>query len=62
MDLNESNHVLNPLLENRVAENKKLFLVEDFNIDLLKVGLDIPPETSPTIITSSPRTLIDKMY
>ena len=35
MDLNEFNDdFLNPLLENIATDNKKLFLVGDFNIDL----------------------------
>ena len=58
-------------------DNKKLFLVGDFNIDLLKVDLD-PPTTNffdiitsnllvphiihPTRITSSTRTLINNIY
>ena len=38
MDLNEFNDdFFNPLLENIATDNKKLFSVGDFNIDLLKV-------------------------
>ena len=38
MDLND---FYNPLLENIASDNKQLFLVGDFNIDLLKVDTHI---------------------
>ena len=41
MDLNEFNDdFFNLLLENIATDNKKLFLVGDFNIDLLKVDIE----------------------
>ena len=64
-------------MEKLATDNKKLFLVGDFNIDLLKVDVD-PPTTNffdiittnllvphiihPTRITSETRTLIDNIY
>ena len=46
MDLNEfGDEFLNPLMEKIATHDKKLFLVSDFNIDLLKVDL-IPPATN----------------
>ena len=78
MDLNEFNDEFrNPLLEKITNDNKKLFLVGDFNIDLLKVDLDppttnffdiitsnllVPHKIHPTRITSSTRTLINNIY
>ena len=58
------------------TDNKKLFLVGDFNIDLLKVNIESPTNVfdiitanflvphiiHPTRITSSSRTLIDNIY
>ena len=78
MGLNEFNDdFFNPLLENIATDNKKLFLVGDFNIDLLKVDIEslttivfdiitanllVPHIIHPTRITSSSRTLIDNIY
>ena len=78
MDINEFNDdFLNPLLESIESDNKKLFLVGDFNIDLLKVDIDssttkffdtitsnllVPHIIHPTRITTTPRTLIDNIY
>ena len=43
MDLTEFNdNFLNPLMEKVAAEDKRLFLISDFNIDLLKVDMDTP--------------------
>ena len=77
MDLDEFNDdFFNLLLEN-IASDKKLFLIGDFNIDLLKVDIDspttnffdiitsnllVPHILQPTRITSSSRTLIDNIY
>ena len=81
MDLNEFNEFneefLNPLMEKMATDNKKLFLVGDFNIDLLIVDSH-PPTTiffdiittnllvthiiHPTRITSTTKTLIDNIY
>ena len=75
MDINEFNDdFLNPLLESIESDNKKLFLVGDFNIDLLKVDIDssttkffesnllVPHIIHPTRITTISRTLIDNIY
>ena len=78
MDINEFNDdFLNPLLESIESDNKKLFLVGDFNIDLLKVDIDssttkffdtitsnllVPHIIHPTRITTTSRTLIDNIY
>ena len=51
MDLSEFNEeFLNPLMEKMSTDNKKLFLVGDFNIDLLKVDFD-PPTTNFLILS-----------
>ena len=78
MDLNEFNQdFLNPLMEKNCSENKKIFLIGDFNVDLLKVDVDTPTTNIfivitasllvphiilPTRITSTTRTLIDNIY
>ena len=78
MDLNEFNEeFLNPLMEKMATHNKKLFLVGDFNIDLLIVdshppttiffdiittNLLVPHIIYPTRITSTTKTLIDNIY
>ena len=54
MDLNEFNdEFLNPLMEKIATDNKKLFLVSAFNIDLLKVELDHPTTNFFDIITTN---------
>ena len=78
MDLNEFNEeFFNPLMEKIGSEDKKLFLMGDFNIDLLRVDVDtpttnffdvvtanllVPQIIIPTRITSTTRTLIDNIY
>ena len=78
MDLNEFNQdFLNPLMEKICSENKKIFLIGDFNVDLLKVDVDTPTTNFfdvitasllvphiilPTRITFTTRTLIDNIY
>ena len=77
-DLNEFNEeFINPLMEKIGFEDKKLLLVGDFNIDLLRVDVDTPTTNFfnvvtanllvphiiiPTRITSTTRTLIDNIY
>ena len=54
MDLNEFNEeFINPLMEKLATDNKKLFLVGDFNIDLLKVDVDPPTTNFFDIITTN---------
>ena len=76
MDLDEfNNEYFDPLMEKLLKEDKKLFLLGDFNIDLLQVESDTPIahffDTSnlcvphiihPTRITSTSRTLIDNIF
>ena len=78
MDLNEFNQdFLNPLMGKNCSENKKIFLIGDFNVDLLKVDADTPTTNFfdvitasllvphiilPTRITSTTRTLNDNIY
>ena len=41
MDLHEFNdNYLNPLLDKMTEENKKIFLMGDFNVDLMKTDTD----------------------
>ena len=43
MDLHEFNEdYLDPLMEKILSEDKEVFLMGDFNIDLLKVDIDTP--------------------
>ena len=54
MDLNEFNeNYLDPLMEKLSLENKKIFLMGDFNIDLLKVDLDCNTTTFFDNMTSN---------
>ena len=78
MDLTEFNdNFLNPLMEKVAAEDKILFLIGDFNIELLKVDMDTPTTNffdtitsnllvphiiHPTRITANTRTVIDNIY
>ena len=78
MDLdNFNNEFLGPFLETIDKENKKKYLIGDFNIDLLKVdentasssffdtmtsNLFIPHIIHPTRITPTSKTLIDHIW
>ena len=78
MDLNEFNdYYINNLLDNLSKENKTVFLLGDFNIDLLNYDqhslnnefLDslsshmlLPHIEQPTRIKSNSKTLIDNIY
>ena len=78
MDLNEFNEeFFNPLMEKIGSEDRKLFLMGDFDIDLLRVDVNTPTTNLfdvittnllvphiiiPTRITSTTRTLIDNIY
>ena len=78
MDLKEFNEdYLKPFLEKIEKENKKIYLLGDFNVDLLKTDEDtnsstffdtltsnlfIPHITQPTRITSTTKTLIDNIF
>ena len=78
MDLDEfNNEYFDLLMEKLLKEDKKLFLLGDFNIDLLKVETDTPTANffdtitsnlcvphiiHPTRITSTSRTLIDNIF
>ena len=78
MDLHEFNEdYFDVLMEKLASEDKKVFLMGDFNIDLLKVDIDTPTAnffdtiTSnllalhillPTRITTTTKTLIDNIY
>ena len=78
MDLNEFNEIfLNDLLDRLSKENKKVFLLGDFNVDLLKYdnhiltnefldslssNLFLPNIILPTRITNSSKTLIDNIF
>ena len=54
MDLNEFNQdFLNPLMEKICLESKKIFLICDFNVDLLKVDVDTPTTNFFDVITAS---------
>ena len=78
MDLHEFNdEYLNPLMEKLSESNKLVYLMGDFNIDLLKLDTDtatstffdcitanlfVPHIIHPTRVTSSTKTLIDNIY
>ena len=78
MDLNEFNeNYLNPLLDKLSINNKKIYLLGDFNADLLKTDIDsdisnfldiltsnmfVPHITLPTRITPNSKTLIDNIF
>ena len=77
MDVNEFNEdFLNPLLEKLASMNKSVYLMGDFNIDLMKIDRDspsadffdditsnlfVPHIIHPTRITSTTKTLIDNI-
>ena len=77
MGLAEFNDLNSKMLEKLNKENKKVYLMGDFNIDLLKVDSDknisnyyniitanlfVPHITLPTRITSHSQTLIDNIF
>ena len=78
MDIDEFNmNFFDPIMEKISNENKEVFLVGDFNIDLMKVEEDncindfyniitsnlfVPHITIPTRITSHSKTLIDNIF
>ena len=78
MDLDEFNdNYLNTLLDKISKENKSVFLLDDFNVDLLKYGkhaptnefLDslsshmfLPHIIQPTRISTNSKTLIDNIF
>ena len=68
---------LNPLMEKLSNENKKVFLIGDFNVDLMKIAIDVdtsnifdvitanlivPHIIHPTRIKHTRKTLIDNIY
>ena len=78
MDENEFNSdYLEPLMEKIGVENKRIFLMGDFNLDLMKIDSDInianffdiltsnlfvPHIIHPTRITINTKTLIDNIF
>ena len=77
MDINEFNTWFENTMEKLSFENKELYLLGDYNIDLLKTDDDynideyyniitsnflVPRITLPTRITSTSRTLIDNIF
>ena len=78
MDLKKFNQdYLIPLMEKLSSENKKVFLIGDFNVDLMKIDINIdtsnffdvitsnllvPHIIHPTRITPTTKTLIDTIY
>ena len=78
MDLEEFNEdYLEPLMEELSASKKMVYLMGDYNIDLLKLDSDTPTSTFfdcmtanlfvphiilPTRVTSTTKTLIDNIY
>ena len=77
LDINEFNTLFENTMEKFSFANKKLYLLGDFNIDLLKTDDDanideyyniissnflVPHITLPTRITSTSRTLIDNIF
>ena len=78
MEISEFNEdYLDPLMEELTAKNKTVFLMGDFNIDLMKLDNDnqtlnffdtmtsklfIPHIIHPTRITSTTKTLIDNIF
>ena len=77
MDLDECNNYLNTLLDEISKENKSVFLLGDFNIDLLKYDkhapinefLDslsshmlLPHIVQPTRISTTSKTIIDNIF
>ena len=54
MDLYEFNDIyLNPVLDKLMAENKKIFLTGDFNVDLMKTDTDFNTSNFFDTITSN---------
>ena len=78
MDLDEFNdNYLNTLLDKIFTENKSVFLLADFNVDLLKYDKHAPTNefldslssnmflahiTQPNRISSTSKTLIDNIF
>ena len=78
LDINEFNTLFENTLEKLSFENKELYLLGDYNIDLLQTDVDVniddyyyniissnflmPHITLPTRITSTSRTLIDNIF
>ena len=77
MNLEEFNDKTSEMLEKVRKENKQIYLMGDFNIDLLKIESDtniamffdnitsnffVPHITLPTRITPKSKTLIDNIY
>ena len=77
MNLEEFNDITSEMLEKLRKENKQIYLMGDFNIDLLKIESDtniatffdnitsnlfVPHITLPTRITPKSKTLIDNIY
>ena len=54
MDLNEFNEeFFNPLMEEIGSEDKKLFLMVDFNVDPRRVDMDTPTANFVDVITAN---------
>ena len=78
MDLKEFNDgILNPLMEKLSLESKNIYLMGDYNIDLMKIEVDVttsqffdtitsnlfvPHITCPTRITNTTSTLSDNIF
>ena len=78
MDLEAFNEeILHPLMEKISIENKNIYLVGEFNVDLMKTEIDtqtsqlfdtitsnlfVPRITCPTRIATTISTLIDNIY
>ena len=77
MSIDEFNDLISPILQKISSENKTLFLLGDFNIDLIKCNYNkktseffnlispfnmLPFITLPTRVTSRSKTLIDNIY
>ncbi len=77
MDIDEFNFLFECLMEKISKENKEIYLIGDFNLDLLKIddeneiehfyniissNLLVPHITIPTRITPTSKTLIDNIF
>ena len=77
MDIDEFNSLFEILMEKLSNENKEIYLIGDFNLDLLKIddenkieefyniissNLLVPHITIPTRITPNSKTLIDNIF